>query len=134
MFLKVPIESVCCKKYGICGEQYETDIVFHKNGEIKASRFRFQHAPLNSQATYIDSMRDMYHIIDEISKKMVPMMNDDATMSLQLPTNTTDASVQVASDDDFVFTSDTDFIDSSDTKDNDERLVFPYSLFYIYYD
>jgi Predicted exporters of the RND superfamily len=27
-FLEVTIESICCKKYGICGEQFDTDIIF----------------------------------------------------------------------------------------------------------
>jgi len=42
-FTKVEINSDCCQKFGICGEQFVTDISFNVNGEVDATRFRFQH-------------------------------------------------------------------------------------------
>lgn len=71
-------------------------------------------------------MRTVYHIIDELGKDMVPLMNDEATMDLALPDGW--------ENNDFLFTSDASPISSSGTKDNPDRLIFPYSLFYIYYE
>ena len=40
-FTKVEINSDCCQKFDICGEQFVTDISFNVNGEVDATRFRF---------------------------------------------------------------------------------------------
>jgi Niemann-Pick C1 protein len=45
MFVQIKVESDCCQRYGICGEQYVTDIQFDDSGVVKATRFRFQHKP-----------------------------------------------------------------------------------------
>ena len=42
-FIKIPINSDCCQKYGICGEQYSLDVVFNDEGKVETSRFRFMH-------------------------------------------------------------------------------------------
>lgn len=110
-FLDVSIESVCCKKYGICGEQYDTDIIFDDEGNIVTSRFRFQHKALTSQKDYIDALRDTRYAVDKISKDMVPNMNSKASLKSSI-----------------------DWKSSSSSKQNDEKLAFSYSLFYVYYE
>lgn len=41
-FVKIPVNGACCQAYGICGEQFTSDIVFNDNGTVVATRFRFQ--------------------------------------------------------------------------------------------
>lgn len=40
-FVKIKVNSKCCQAYGICGEQFSTDIVFDDDGSVTATRFRF---------------------------------------------------------------------------------------------
>jgi Niemann-Pick C1 protein len=42
-FVGIKIESDCCQKYGICGEQFALDIIFDDFQEVTATRFRFLH-------------------------------------------------------------------------------------------
>ena len=42
-FVTIEIDSDCCQKYGICGEQYSLDIVFNDQGKVSTTRFRFMH-------------------------------------------------------------------------------------------
>jgi len=42
-FIKIEIDSDCCQKYGICGEQYSLDIIFNDEGKVETTRFRFMH-------------------------------------------------------------------------------------------
>lgn len=116
-FLSVPIESECCKKYGICGEQYDTDIIFNEYGDIVSSRFRFQHTALTTQKKYIDAYRDTRKTVDKLSDGLVPNMNSDPDLT-NYAINT--ASVDWESGDDAYY--------------SDERLAYSYSLFYVYYD
>mmetsp|Transcript_8387 Transcript_8387/g.16654 ORF Transcript_8387/g.16654 Transcript_8387/m.16654 type:complete len:928 (-) Transcript_8387:2404-5187(-) len=117
MFIQVPIESVCCKKYSICGEQYQTDIVFDGEGNVKASRFRFQHKSLISQSDFIDSVQDTRKAVDDLADKLVPYLNSKAEL-----------------DSHSIITASVDWTDISDSYSSDERLGFTYSLFYIYYE
>ncbi|OMJ75522.1 hypothetical protein SteCoe_25300 [Stentor coeruleus] len=115
-FLEVSISSVCCKKYGICGEQFDTDIIFDDDGNIVTSRFRFQHKALTTQKGYINALRDTRHAVDKLAKEMVPMMNSKA----DLKTYSLSSSVPWES--------------STASYHNDKRLAFSYSLFYVYYE
>lgn len=117
MFIQVPIESVCCKKYSICGEQYQTDIVFDGEGNVKASRFRFQHKALIHQSDFIDSVQDTRKAVDHLSKKLVPYLNSRAEL-----------------DNHALITANIDWTEISDSYDSDEHLAYTYSLFYIYYE
>lgn len=115
-FLDVTIESVCCKKYGICGEQFDTDIIFDSTGNVKTSRFRFQHKALKNQKDYINALRDTRYAVDQMAKDMVPNMNSRAELST------------------YALTSSIDWTDSSNSYHNTERLAYSYSLFYVYYE
>ena len=47
-FTQIKVDSQCCQKYGICGEQFSLDIVFNDQGKVETPRFRFMHKPLKS--------------------------------------------------------------------------------------
>lgn len=53
LFVQIQIESDCCQKYGICGEQYSLDVVFDDLGRVETTRFRFQHQPLRYQKDFV---------------------------------------------------------------------------------
>ena len=40
-FVKIQVESQCCQSFGICGEQFVSDIIFNAEGKVTATRFRF---------------------------------------------------------------------------------------------
>ena len=64
-FIKIEIDSDCCQKYGICGEQYSLDIVFNDQGQVETTRFRFMHQPLKSQQDYIDALVETRRATDK---------------------------------------------------------------------
>ena len=115
MFLNVKIESHCCKKYGICGEQYEKDIIFGPDGNVLTSRYRFQHTALSNQKIYVDSYRDARHAVSTLADELVPYLDSDANMA--------DYSTQLS----------VDWSSSADPYTNQDNLAFAYSLFYVYY-
>lgn len=55
--MQVSIESTCCQNYGICGEQYITDIRFDDEGNIKSTRLRTMTKPLRGSDDYIRAAR-----------------------------------------------------------------------------
>lgn len=116
MFLQVPIESECCKKYGVCGEQYEKDIIFGPDGNILTSRYRFQHTALITQKQYIDGYKSARNAVENYAKQLVPYLTSSSEMS----NYATELSV--------------DWTSSEDAYTNDEQLAYAYSLFYVYYD
>lgn len=116
MFLTVRIESHCCKKYGICGEQYEKDIVFGDDGNILTSRYRFQHTALKNQKKYLDGYRDARHAVQKLANDLVPYLTEGANMQTY---STSLVSV--------------DWQSSDDPYTNQDELAFAYSLFYVYY-
>ncbi|KAM3130411.1 hypothetical protein pb186bvf_017510 [Paramecium bursaria] len=69
-FLATKINSPCCQKYGICGEQFETDIVTNDEGQVTASRLRFQHTPLHNSKEYILSLEQTRQVIDKKCKDL----------------------------------------------------------------
>lgn len=56
LFVQIEVESECCQKYGICGEQYSLDVVFDDLGRVETTRFRFQHTPLKYQKDFIAAL------------------------------------------------------------------------------
>lgn len=56
MFVQLEVDSECCQKYGICGEQYSLDVVFDDLGRVETTRFRFQHTPLKYQKDFIAAL------------------------------------------------------------------------------
>ena len=56
-FLSVSITSGCCQSYGICGEQYNKDLIFGDDGKLKSTRLRVMHSPLRNSYDYIRAAR-----------------------------------------------------------------------------
>nr|CCA19401.1 ResistanceNodulationCell Division (RND) Superfamily putative [Albugo laibachii Nc14] len=74
-FTDIPIDSQCCQNYGICGAQYQKDIIFETSDHrgydktpaiigIKGSRFRFQVNALRNQTMFINS----YYYLQKMAK------------------------------------------------------------------
>jgi Niemann-Pick C1 protein len=55
--MEIGIESPCCQNYGICGEQYISDLRFDDNGDLVSSRLRVMTKPLRNSKDYIRSAR-----------------------------------------------------------------------------
>ena len=72
LFVQIKVESQCCQKYGICGEQYSLDIVFDDEGRVETTRFRFQHQPLKFQADYIAGLVETRKATDVFAKLLTP--------------------------------------------------------------
>lgn len=104
-FLKTLIDAPCCTEEAICGEQYKSDIYFHPEGFIEATRFRFQHQPLRKQKDYVDSI---------IQTKVVAGKYKDRFSTLKDKKN--------------------DFYIGREDQLVPIDPVFTYSLFYVYYD
>lgn len=101
-FLKISVDSECCKKYGLCGEPYSMDINFNEEGKIIASRFRFQHIALVNQTVYVNSLIETKNTVEKYSKRLKPLDQD------------------------------LDFYVNGEKVDL--NLVYPYSLFYVFFD
>lgn len=71
-FIKIKIESDCCQKYGICGEQFVTDVSFDRNGKVAATRFRFSHTPVRYQDDFIRDLILTRRVADLFSTKLIP--------------------------------------------------------------
>lgn len=56
-FLAIKIDSPCCQSYGICGEQYVTDVTFDEEDKVVSSRLRVMHKPLHNSYDYIRAAR-----------------------------------------------------------------------------
>ena len=50
--------------YGICGEQFSSDIVFDDNGVVVATRFRFNMQPLLYQVDFMNGLLETRRATD----------------------------------------------------------------------
>ena len=104
-FLKIKTDHPCCKEDGMCGEPYLNDISFNDQGEIEASRFRFQHVPLVNQSVYVNAVLQTNAVARTYRNNFTLM--EGRTTSKNFILNGEAVDIQTA---------------------------FPYSLFYVYYD
>ena len=104
-FLKIKTDDPCCKEDGMCGEPYLNDLAFNDNGEIEASRFRFQHVPLVNQSVYVNAVLQTNAVARTYRDNFTLMEGKNRTQNFLL-----------------------------NGKVVDINTVFPYSLFYVYYD
>ena len=104
-FLKIKVDSSCCKNDGLCGEPYVSDIAFNDKGEIEASRFRFYHVALTDQEKFVNSVLQTNAVADKFKDKFILM--EGKTKENNFEINGKKVSINAA---------------------------FPYSLFYVYYD
>ena len=109
-FLGITIDGTdgCCKKYGYCGEQYVSDVVFKNTTtdeglveySIDASRIRFQMQPLQNESAFINSYYYMQKYLSILSE------NIDERYPGQ----------------------------KGDPSDPSSALAFPYSLYFVFYE
>jgi Niemann-Pick C1 protein len=67
-FLNISIDSACCQSSGICGEQYQSDVVFNHHGMgIAASRLRFQLQPLRNEEDFIGSYATLRQALRQLA-------------------------------------------------------------------
>lgn len=104
-FLKIKVNSSCCKNDGLCGELYARDIAFNDKGEIEASRFRFYHVPLTDQEKFVNSVLQTNSVTDKFKDKFILM--EGKTKENNFEINGKKVNIDAA---------------------------FPYSFFYFYYD
>ena len=124
--MKIKIESECCQHFGICGEQFVTDIVFDDNGKVSATRFRFQHKPLKYQSDFINALVETRKAADLHAYKLIPNRNVNADISLNLekPTSVVSSLLEIAG------FQPQEMLETITEAPN----AFTYSLFYVYYD
>ncbi|KAL7687450.1 putative protein patched/dispatched [Plasmopara halstedii] len=77
IFTNIAIDSTCCQHFGLCGAQYEDDIIFgdsklYENSEmgnisILGSRMRFQLKALRNQSIYINSYYYLHDVTSQWS-------------------------------------------------------------------
>lgn len=67
-FRNIKVESKCCQDYGICGEQFEKDIVFDLDGSVASTRLRFQHVPLQDSQDFIRAFKQSRDVVDHFQE------------------------------------------------------------------
>ena len=77
-FLAISIESPCCQSYGICGEQYNKDLIFGKDGKLKSTRLRVMHKPVRNSSDYIRAARETRLAVDYV---LGPLLKEDSSLS-----------------------------------------------------
>ena len=82
-FVKIKIESDCCQKYGICGEQYVSDINFDVNGKVVATRFRYMHTAVRYQDDFINDLILTRRATDIFSKQLVPSKKEESQFKVK---------------------------------------------------
>ena len=76
--MQVSIESPCCQTYGICGEQYRSDLTFGEDGKLKSTRLRVMHKPLRNSYDYIRAARETRMAVDYV---LGPLLEKDSNLS-----------------------------------------------------
>ena len=71
--------------YGICGEQYVTDIQFNSAGDVTATRFRFQHKPEPYQKDFIDGLLTTRRAVDQYANMLTTLDEKKTEVSMELP-------------------------------------------------
>ncbi|DBA04737.1 TPA: hypothetical protein N0F65_004374 [Lagenidium giganteum] len=73
-FTRISIESKCCQQFGLCGAQFEDDIVFKLSNEtpvgIEGSRMRFQINALKNQSMFINSYYYLHKVTNSWKHKL----------------------------------------------------------------
>lgn len=69
-FVNTKITSQCCQRFGICGEQFQADIVTDDAGYVKTSRLRYQHRPIHNSKEYILTFEQTRQVVDKLSENL----------------------------------------------------------------
>ena len=139
LFTKIEVDSTCCQKYGICGEQYSLDIIFNDLGKVEATRFRFQHQPMRYQVDYINALVETRKSTDVFTKRL-KSLNDTSSVSAQIKYERPKSLFRKMKDSAKTYlglnlaSTLGDDADESDADETTPPTVFCYSLIYVYYD
>jgi hypothetical protein len=125
-FINIKVESECCQKYGICGEQFVSDVSFDKNGKVSSTRFRFQHTPVLYQDDFIKDLVLTRRVADLFSEKLIQNKKDPNT-KLGLEDDQNRGLFQTIS-------SKLGIQNLFGTRETEAPSAFTYSLFYVFYD
>jgi Niemann-Pick C1 protein len=82
-FVQIKVTSKCCQSYGICGEQFVTDIKFDDDGKVSATRFRFSHTPVRYQKNFIDDLVLTRRVADQFSEQLIPLKTKKASIQYE---------------------------------------------------
>lgn len=137
LFTQIEVDSTCCQKYGICGEQYSLDIIFDDEGKVEATRFRFQHQPMRYQVDYINALVETRKSTDVFTKRL-KSLNSTTSVTMQVKHEKQKSMLQKfkegVSNRLGINLATTLGDDESDTDETTPPTVFCYSLIYVYYD
>ena len=127
-FINVKVESECCQKYGICGEQFVSDVSFDKNGKVSSTRFRFQHTPVQYQDDFIRDLVLTRRVADLFSAKLIQNKKDpDVKSQLEFQDDVNNGLISSLS-------SKLGLNSLFGKKETEAPSAFTYSLFYVFYD
>lgn len=119
-FINIKVESECCQKYGICGEQFVSDVSFDKNGKVSSTRFRFQHTPVLYQDDFIRDLILTRRVADLFSKKLIQNKKTPGLTEKEGGGSSILSNLGISS----LF----------GTRETVAPSAFTYSLFYVFYD
>ena len=126
-FINIKVESECCQKYGICGEQFVSDVSFDKNGKVSSTRFRFQHTPVLYQDDFIRDLVLTRRVADLFSEKLIQNKKTPNPKSEFLYQDENQGMLQKIS-------SNLGLNSLFGKKETEAPSAFTYSLFYVFYD
>ncbi len=126
LFVQIKIESECCQKYGICGEQFLTDISFDKYGKVSSTRFRFSHTPVLYQDDFIRDLILTRRVADLYADKLIPNKKLEP-VSVELDYENKSLTQRVLNSIGLNTL-------ASQTTESEAPIAFTYSLFYVFYD
>lgn len=88
-FQNITMDSYCCQKNGICGQQYYQHIKnITDDGIVKYSRVMFLHSPVRTQEDFIRNYDETHQLISSLQANLTAMAqaNDDYKSSGVMPT------------------------------------------------
>lgn len=130
-FVKIRVTSDCCQKFGICGEQFLTDISFDKNGKVSATRFRFSHTPVHYQEDFIRDLILTRRVADLFSEKLIPAKQTQGSNVAKIDFDLPQSTKRSLSESVIHHLGLNTLIGSQETE---APIAFTYSLFYVFYD
>lgn len=117
-YLTLDMSHPCCANFSICGGQFYEDVIFNREAKIETTRISFFHQALRTQDDYISSMNDIFSVIQYFVDNM--MQNPESLeISVQKSLNNEEENMP------------------TDVQLSDQKpyfSVYPYSLYYIFFD
>jgi Niemann-Pick C1 protein len=78
-FLTLPMDSYCCQKNGICGEQYYQHVIQPPVDQdmVNASRVMFLHSPVSTQEDFIRDYDQTHQLIASLQNNLTEIAKND---------------------------------------------------------